>query len=71
VFGCLGQSHRRRGQCGERDCGESPTIHASGKHHGSPSSKMYSGIVTISLECKPKRRISGSDNAAFGPQPQG
>jgi len=32
---------------------------------------MYDGIVTIGLECKPSGGISGINNAAFGPQPQG
>ena len=67
VFGRLGQNRSRCGQCGESDCGEGPTIHTNGKHHGSPSSRMYGGIVTISLECKPKRRHLGQRQCRFWP----
>ena len=65
VVGRLRQDRSRRGQCGESEGGEGPAIETSGKHHGSPCSRMYGGIVTIGLECEPKRRHHGQRQCRF------
>ncbi len=71
VFGRLGQNRSRRGQCGESNCGEGPTIHTSGKHHVRLAPGCMAGSLRSVSNANPSGGISGSDNAAFGPQPQG
>ena len=71
VFGRLRRNRAGRGQCGEGNCGDRPTIETSGKHHGSPSSRMYGrilrSVLPIGLECKPKRRHLGLRQCRFWP----
>ena len=46
MLGRLRQGRAGRGQCGGGKGGDRPAIETSGKHHGSPSSRIY-GRITI------------------------